>query len=111
MYRLVYYCLMGNSCCWSQTLKGILTINTVYVVSVKDIRPDARCDKTVVHLFKDKDAAIAHIRDVEVSEIFPNYKGNAEVEYDEVKMIKQFEQGNSYICAETMFMLQRLPIE
>jgi hypothetical protein len=40
-----------------------------------------------------------------------NYKGNAEVAYDEVKMIKEFEQGNGYICAETMFMLQRLPIE
>ena len=91
---------MGQSCC-----------NAVYVVTVKDIRSDARGDETVVYLFKDKNKAIAHIRDVEVSEIFPNYKGNAEVEYDEVKMIKQFEQGNSYICAETMFMLQSLPIE
>jgi hypothetical protein len=52
---------MGQSCC-----------NAVYVVTVKDIRSDARGDETVVYLFKDKNKAIAHIRDVEVSEIFPN---------------------------------------
>jgi hypothetical protein len=91
---------MGQSCC-----------NAVYVVTVKDIRPDVYGDSTVVYLFKDKQKAIAHIRDVEIAEIFQNYKGDADVEYDDVKMIKGFEQGKAYICGETMFMLQLLPIE
>ena len=81
----------------------------VNVVSVKDIRPDACGNKPGVYLFKDKNKAIAHIRDVEVAELFPNYQG--EIEYDDVKMLNGFKQGKGYVCGDTMFTLEYLPIE